>query len=273
MSLYTKVRGTIESIFQIGLSGPQIKDNAGVIEAKNAADSGFVIVRGAAPVGENDFATKNYVDAIEGTLIVSRQANTSASIPNNTATRGFVVVTTAGSGANIGDVLFDDGSSSGLMEILVASENRSLFITDALVGGTVSFNPDSLYTWDEDGVLWVKIGDIASLTGPLRVVRFAITNAATQDSSFSLPANVRIFSTRVEIATSYSGGATIQIGQPGNLNLLQDTGDNNPQVTNIYEVEDDIAWGGSDNVVRVTIAGAPAAGDGFVVVMFSNPNA
>jgi hypothetical protein len=57
MSLYQKLRGTMETLLQIGLGGPQVKNNAGVIEHRNATDTGFVVARGAAPVASNDFVT------------------------------------------------------------------------------------------------------------------------------------------------------------------------------------------------------------------------
>jgi len=63
MSFYSKLRGTIETIFQIGLGGPQLKANAGTIEHRNATDAAFAIARGADPVGVNDLTTKQYVDA------------------------------------------------------------------------------------------------------------------------------------------------------------------------------------------------------------------
>jgi hypothetical protein len=63
MSLFAKIRGTIETIFQIGLGGPQIKANAGNIDMRNAADAAFVIVRGATPVAANDLVTKAYADS------------------------------------------------------------------------------------------------------------------------------------------------------------------------------------------------------------------
>lgn len=66
MSLFSKIRGTIETIFQIGLGGPQVKANAGAVEMRDPTDAAFVITRGLDPVAANDYATKNYVDA--GTL-------------------------------------------------------------------------------------------------------------------------------------------------------------------------------------------------------------
>jgi len=60
MSLFAKIRGTIETIFQLGLGGPQLKGNGGAIEARNANDSGFAIVRAADPVGPNDVVNLEY---------------------------------------------------------------------------------------------------------------------------------------------------------------------------------------------------------------------
>lgn len=63
MSLWSKIRGTIEALFQLGLGGPNLKNNGGAVEARNAGDSAFAIARGATPVASNDLATKAYVDA------------------------------------------------------------------------------------------------------------------------------------------------------------------------------------------------------------------
>ena len=94
MSLWSKIRGTVETIFQIGLGGPQVKANAGNIEARNAADAAFVIVRGATPVAANDLATKAYVDSgaviadggvqeIRFALGTGAAQNSVTQIPNN----------------------------------------------------------------------------------------------------------------------------------------------------------------------------------------------
>ena len=63
MSFWSKIRGTFETLFQIGKGGPQLKNNAGVVEHRNAADAAFAIARGADPVGNNDFLTLQYFNA------------------------------------------------------------------------------------------------------------------------------------------------------------------------------------------------------------------
>lgn len=57
MSVYDKIRGTIETLFQLGLGGPNLKNNTGVVELRNAADVAFVKGRGAPAVGADDFVT------------------------------------------------------------------------------------------------------------------------------------------------------------------------------------------------------------------------
>lgn len=63
MSFWTKIRGTVETYWQIGLGGPLWKANTGIVEARNAGDSAYAIVRGAEPSDTSDLATKNYVDS------------------------------------------------------------------------------------------------------------------------------------------------------------------------------------------------------------------
>jgi len=61
--------------------------------------------------------------------IISRQADCSAALPANTGARGWVVVTIAGPGAEIGDLLYDNGSGVGNMTIVAAIESRTIVVT------------------------------------------------------------------------------------------------------------------------------------------------
>lgn len=65
-SVWSKIRGTFETIFQLGKGGPQVKANSGAVELRNSTDAAFVIGRGADPVGDDDFVTKRYGDANYG---------------------------------------------------------------------------------------------------------------------------------------------------------------------------------------------------------------
>jgi len=53
---------------QLGKAGPRINLSGSVIQARNAADGAYVIVRGLDPVGANDLTTKSYVDSVAAGL-------------------------------------------------------------------------------------------------------------------------------------------------------------------------------------------------------------
>jgi len=84
MSLFSKIRGTIESIFQLGLSGPNLKNNAGAVEVRDAADAAFAITRGADPVGPNDYVTKQSLTSLPGVMNVIRYAIGTAATQDST---------------------------------------------------------------------------------------------------------------------------------------------------------------------------------------------
>jgi hypothetical protein len=60
----------------------------------------------------------------------------------------------------------------------------------------------------------------------------------------------------------------LQVGQTGTTNLLMQTTDNDAQVSNLYSVWQDTAWGSSSLPVLVTVSGAPAAGVAACIVRF-----
>lgn len=265
--------GTFADLFRFGKNNAGIKGISSTeLSVRNASDSALANLQVAAPTADNHAATKQYVDSIERPRIISRQADCSVAIPNNTASAGYVVVTTAGSGTNLGDILYDDGSSSGQMTVLVASEGRTIAVTDTLSGGTIEFDADSLYIWDDDGSAWLKIGDIGSITNAEKVIRYAITNAATQDSTKEIDAGSVVHKCMIIISTPYSGGSDVEVGDTATVDKFLGDNQVNAQVAGAYTVIQDTAQA-SASVVRTTVTGAPAAGAGFVIVWYSKPAA
>jgi len=273
MSLLSKIRGTIETIFQIGLAGPQVKNNAGAVELRNSADTGFAIARAASPVGANDLATKQYVDTLFSRTVVALQFNGGSALPSNSATEQFYVVTTSGANATIGQLLWDDGSGSGTVVVL-AAKAQMIITAAAFSGGTVTLAADSAYIWDTTSTQWVNAAGATPLSAPRRVVKFALTNAASQSSASTIPANAIVYAVRVRVTTPYSAGATLSVGQTGSTSLLMATTDNLATVANTYALDDiDVSWGASALAVLVTVGGTPAAGAGFCVVEYGVPDA
>lgn len=61
--VFSKLRGAVlNTLFQLGLGGPQLKNDSGKIDARDPADAAFVNVRAAAPLISDDLTTKLYVD-------------------------------------------------------------------------------------------------------------------------------------------------------------------------------------------------------------------
>lgn len=273
---FQKLAGIIldaTGLLQLGKNGTNIKyvDDA-TLEFRNEGDTQFAVVRGAAPVGDNDFVTKAYADKLPKPVIVDRQADTSSSLPNNTAVRGHVVVTTPGTGAVIGDLLFDDGSNSGTMEILPAVDGQMISVTQTLSGGTISFDANALYTWDATGGAWIKIGDVGGLSGAVRRIRWTFTNAAVTDAGTQIPAGAFVHDAQIKITTPFPGGATLELGRASDSDLLQDADCNIPQkpAGSIFQTEQDTAWG-TAAVPRVT-TNSPASGAGVAIVEYSIPD-
>jgi hypothetical protein len=271
MSLWSKIRGTLEALFQIGgPTGPQLKNNAGAVEARNSADTAYAVMRGGAPVGDNDLATKTYVDTLAFRTVVSAQFNGNNALPSNSSTEQFYVVTTTGPNATIGQLLWDDGSNAGTVTVLAAA-SRAIITNAAFSGGTITLAATSEYYWT--GAAWALIGPQTATSGVVRTIRFAITNAASQSSASQIPANAFVREAWLEVTTPYSAGGTIAIGQTGTASLLMATGDNVPQTAGTYQLMQDTAWGASALAVLVTVGGSPAAGAGVVLVSYVVPDA
>ena len=270
MSLFYRLAGVVNNFFQLGgPGGPALKNNSGVIEARNAGDSAYINVRGALPVGDNDLTTKAYVDEIFKPLIVTAQANAVSALIANSGTEHYIVVSAAGTGAAsayvAGTVLWDDGTSVGNVSIIGPTTGGSIITTVALTGGTFTFNANTEYVWT--GSTWQNIAP--SVAGAQYVIDMAIGTGASQSSVTSIPAGAIVLRADVTITTPYSGGATIAVGQTGTTNLLQGTADNFPQTDDEYLADQRTAWGASALPVLVTVGGAPSAGAGFVTVVYA----
>ena len=71
---FEKIRGVSNTLFQMGLLGPNIKNNSGVIEIRNAADGAYEICRFDDPVGNDDGVNLRHLNAT--TLYYSEAAGT-----------------------------------------------------------------------------------------------------------------------------------------------------------------------------------------------------
>jgi hypothetical protein len=119
-------------------------------------------------------------------------------------------------------------------------------------------------------IVWNGSAWVIPSTGTSEVIRIAITNAASQSSTTSIPSGSVVLRAFLDIVTPYSAGATITLGTTASAALFMAAGDSNPQIANLYDAPQDTVNSVSDPLL-VTVAGAPAAGAGFAFVEYATP--
>lgn len=65
MADYQNLAGTTESTFQIGSTGPMLKSTGGIIEARDASDSAYVVVRTGDGTGSNDAVSRGAHEVLD----------------------------------------------------------------------------------------------------------------------------------------------------------------------------------------------------------------
>jgi hypothetical protein len=273
MGFFQRLAGTVSSFFQIGnAGGPGWNDNAGALEAKDPTNTTFTLVRAAVPTGPNDVANKTYTDtAANHPFPTTLQFDGNNPLPANTGTNQYYVVSTSGPHAVVGQLIWDNGTGSGVAMVIPEGVGNTLVTVISLSGGFVTFSATSVYVWT--GAAWVNVGTAQPAPGAAQVIQFGITTAATTDSVTSIPVGAVILRATLNVTTAYSPGATIEIGTNTIPNLMMSGADNDPQVLGTYDAPQ-LTNNNSTSVVQVTIAGAPAAGTATVMVEYVvTPNA
>lgn len=236
MSFLEKIRGTIESIFQIGLGGPQLKNVGGVIEARNATDSALAVVRGGAAIGVNDLMPLGTLVAhywyaspaapVGGDGGIFSPFNTAQAALNAAATGDVVVL---GSGTYVENLVWPATDN-----ITVISYGA--IIAPAGAGDTLSWVPTAGQVFDRMTILGVLIlrnttnggrclvldGDltaVATITKFLRVAgifdRVLLDKSGTGDAAFIRSTGVL----EVVNAVGLQGTGTVVAGWTGKTTL------------------------------------------------------
>jgi hypothetical protein len=272
--VFSKLLGTIASFFQVGdSSGPGLNANGAALEARNAANSAYAIFRsGGPPVGDNDVANKSYVDQLANKPVpVSVQFNGGVALPANSGAEKWYVVTTTGVNASIGQLLWDDGSGVGTVQVIPAATGNTLVTTAAFAGGAITFVANHVYTWT--GAAWVDVSSAAAPAGVTFMIRIPIGTAAATSSASNIPSGAVIYDAKFVVTTPYSVGATVQMGVAGTVGAFMGVNDNNPgaAANTAFQVMQDTLYGGAATPLLVSVGGAPGAGAGIAVLLFSTP--
>jgi len=109
--------------------------------------------RGEVLPGEID-TCKRLLQA-KNAISVGAQASGAVALPANTGVAHFIVVTTSGGFAVIGELYYDDGTGVGTVTVLPALLGRSMLVTAALSGGAIELDVGGYLwgltsTWEQD---------------------------------------------------------------------------------------------------------------------------
>ena len=182
----------VGNTIQLGKAGPRLNLSGSVIQARNAADGAFVIVRGLDPVGDSDLATKLYVDSVAQGLDAKEScaAATTANLANFTTASGgqFTAVAATLDGVTLAEgdrVLVKDQSTQSQNGIYVVTATTTtliratdhntsaeitagnfVFVTEGTVAagtGWVLQGPDPL-TMNSSNLVWVQFSGAGTYT-------------------------------------------------------------------------------------------------------------
>lgn len=117
--VWAKIRGTIETLFQVGLGGPQLKNNGGALESRNATDSAFAIARALDPAAANDLVTLGFLQ--NRTAIASTWTAVAAGATQAVAAGGMYAADSTGAVVTFNVVSAPPDGSSFLLKFVGAS--------------------------------------------------------------------------------------------------------------------------------------------------------
>ena len=306
-NIFQKLSGIIGSAFQIGIGGPKVKSNSGNIEARNAADDAYTALRtngyylgASGPYLKNSsgsLAVRDSADAAfaplnagtpttwgDNALVTAGMLQKSfivgaefagASAPSNTGTVRFLLCTTTGGAYTAGDLAFDNGTSTGTVTRIPATDGMVVSVTAPLNTGILTVDP-GVQVWLSGSFTPLLTGSSGFAQSIMVEFSDADFGGGTLSSTATIPANAVILNTRLQVfnAAAFDAG-TVAVGHSSTAALLQATTDNDLTTAGLNIVEGtttNAAWGASALAVQLTFTGSPTTGQGRVVVTYVEPN-
>ncbi len=306
-NIFQKIAGIIGSTFQIGIGGPKVKNNSGDIEARNAADSAYTSFRtngyylgASGPYIKNSSGTLAIRDSSDATyaplnagtpttwgdnalvtasmlqkaFIVGDEFN-GTSPPANSGTVQYLLCTSTGGAYTAGDLAFDNGTSTGTVTRIPATDGMVVSVTTALNTGTLTVDP-GVQAWFSGSFTPLLTGDSGIAQSIMVEFSDADFAGVTKSSTATIPADAIILNTRVQVfnGAAFNAG-TVAVGHSSAAALLQATTDNDLTTAGLNIVEGtstNADWGAAALAVQLTFTGSPSpGGQGRVVVTYVEP--
>ncbi len=287
MNIFKKLRGTIESFFQLGITGTShgIAEHVNGVSARTNNDVSFAnFVSARADGGDiytdspamtvNDRNDATYLDLKERTVLVEFEIDGTAPPVAGANTGKYGLCTTTGGGYRIGFLYHDTGVALLAVPLYLM---QNMCTTIAMLG----YAPDSFYicTAYTPGVSasWSIKGDGAQSAVRIDFDYTDFTGVVKNiDSAASLPVGAVVIRTILRVDNAFTadvGVPTISVNlwDGGSVTTLMGTGDNDLSIADQYDVDAAVDVAAS-SVIRLTTSTVPATvGAGSVFVEYVIP--
>jgi len=257
---------------ELGKGGARLTNNSDVVEAKGTAGA-LTQVRGADPVGDSDFVTKKFLQT-RANVFVTGQIDGNSPPSAATAGAGAIYVCTTTGGTYTVDLLYRSNGSTW-EDIFSGStpEGLDITVTDDLTSGTVEYQGDHRYVWDEDNTQWVDVGTAVSATTLQRTARLALAFDTTSPAAIvTVPDNSRPNRIVVNVTQVFDGTTpTLTIGDTSDPDRLATAVETDLTTAGIYVIDCYHNYATSTAVeAALTVSGA-SQGTAQIEVFYSIP--
>jgi len=231
----------------------KLDGNGGLLKVTDQGGA-LVPLRAAAGNDPADLATVGQVME-KATLTVQGQIDGTAP-PDPTANDGQVfVVTTAGNSYSLRELYLATG---GNWEALSLYDGRRIAVADALTGGSIEFQGDRIYQYNEEAGAYADMGATTSLAGVLQESATSVAFDASSPATVhgATPGDLREITIRVAEAFD-DGNATLDSLQDGGGNDVVDPANLNLDLT---DASAELAFSvGGDANTDINLAWSPAS--------------
>ena len=276
MAWYEKLRGIVGNLFQFDNGdGAQLKNNSGVIEARDSTDANMALLRGSGIPSSSSTLDDlpDLLDLRARNALIEFDFNGGSAPSPGANTDKFGFVHTSGGPYTAGDVVYDDGTSL----ITIPDNVATSLNTTTAVTGTISLIANGVYA--RQGASWVLKGDGSPVyTGVELAIEVSYDfNDTTVNSTTSVPDGARVTRVTNDVETAFNdNAATLQVDIDGTSDeTVMATGDSKLKTANIYSVPQHTEITSStEGTVKLTVsAGTSTAGAGKVLVHYVTPYA
>lgn len=249
---------------ELGKDGVRVKDNAGVLEARDNADANYVIMRGGHPVGENDLVTLRYLRT-RADVRVTGQIDGGSPPAAGTPGRVFIC-TTAGGVYNLKSLYYDNGAT---WEEIVPGEGLTIQVTDDLTGGTDEYVADHHYIWDADGSTWLDLGPNPGETETVKGKPITLLHTDIGANLIkNVPSGAYAVRVKVNVTQVFDGtNPYLEVGDAADPDRHMTSTQQNLGKVGLYKTEALYLYGVATDVnATLTIGGAPTQGQCVVML-------